>query len=91
MPLHAHLHACYFTLRSGGKTLITFLFDSISIWAINYTLVFSLTHWAPMLSVPMIMLCDHLSNVVKCVVGSILVEKRIWVNNLVGDKVADGQ
>lgn len=91
MPLHAHLHACYFTLRSGGKTLITFLFDSISIWAINYTLVFSLTHWAPMLSVPMIMLCDHLSNVVKCVVGSILVEKRIWVNNLVGDKVTDGQ
>lgn len=89
MPLHAHLHACYFTLRSGGKTLITFLFDSISIWVINYTLVFSLTHWAPMVSVTMIMLADHLSNIIRCIVGSILIKKRIWVNNLVGDKLAE--
>lgn len=89
MPLHAHLHACYFTLRSGGKTFITFLFDSVSIWAINYTLVFSLTHWAPMVSVTMIMLLDHLSNLIRCVVGNILVNKRIWVNNLVGDKLVE--
>ncbi|MBQ8624253.1 MAG: MATE family efflux transporter [Oscillospiraceae bacterium] len=89
MPLHAFLHACYFTLRSGGKTFITFLFDSVSIWAINYVLVFSLTHWAPLVSVPIIMLCDHLSNIVKCIVGSILVKKRIWVQNLVGDKISD--
>ncbi len=89
MPLHAHLHACYFTLRSGGKTLITFLFDSISIWVINYTLVFSLTHWAPMVSVTMIMLADHLSNIIRCIVGSVLIKKRIWVNNLVGDKLAE--
>ncbi len=89
MPLHAHLHACYFTLRSGGKTFITFLFDSVSIWLINYTLVFSLTHWAPMVSVTMIMLLDHLSNLIRCVVGNILVNKRIWVNNLVGEKLTE--
>ena len=28
MPLDAYTHATYFTLRSGGKTLITFIFDS---------------------------------------------------------------
>ncbi len=29
MPIHAFLHAVYFTIRSGGKTVITFLFDSV--------------------------------------------------------------
>ena len=29
MPQNAFLHASYFTLRSGGKTIITFLFDSV--------------------------------------------------------------
>ena len=27
LPIHAFLHATYFTIRSGGKTFITFLFD----------------------------------------------------------------
>ena len=25
---------CYFTLRSGGKTIITFFFDSVYIWCV---------------------------------------------------------
>ena len=29
MPVQAYANAAYFTLRSGGKTLITFLFDSV--------------------------------------------------------------
>ena len=32
MPQNAFLHATYFTLRSGGKTVITFFFDSVFIW-----------------------------------------------------------
>ena len=35
MPFEAFCHACYFTLRSGGKTLITFLFDSCYVWVVN--------------------------------------------------------
>ncbi len=35
MPLHAFLHASYFTMRSGGKTMLTFLFDSGSIWILS--------------------------------------------------------
>ncbi|MEG0963056.1 MAG: MATE family efflux transporter, partial [Lachnospiraceae bacterium] len=29
MPMYAFMHGCYFTLRSGGKTWITVLFDSV--------------------------------------------------------------
>ena len=35
MPLYAYTNACYFTLRSGGKTVITFLFDSLFVWVVS--------------------------------------------------------
>ncbi|MBQ8625190.1 MAG: MATE family efflux transporter, partial [Agathobacter sp.] len=34
MPVCAFCHCSYFTLRSGGKTLVTFLFDSVYTWVI---------------------------------------------------------
>lgn len=89
MPMHAYVHSCYFTLRSGGKTIVTFLFDSVAIWAVNYPMVFCMTRFAPTLSVPIIMLIEQLSNIIKCVIGSILIKKRIWVNNLVADSKTD--
>lgn len=82
-PLQAFLNACYFTMRSGGKTLVTFLFDSVMIWVVNYTIVFCLTRYAPGVSVVMIMFIEQMSNILKCIVGYILVKKRKWVNNLV--------
>ena len=82
MPLQSFLNACYFTLRSGGKTVITFVFDSGAIWAINFPIVFCLTHFAPAVSVEMIMLIEQLSAIIRCVVGLVLVRKRVWVNNL---------
>lgn len=83
MPFNAVVNACYFTLRSGGKTVITFLFDSVAIWILNYTTAFLLTHYAPSVSVPMIMLIEQSTNAVRCAVGLWLVHKKIWVRNLV--------
>ncbi|MBQ3009563.1 MAG: MATE family efflux transporter, partial [Oscillospiraceae bacterium] len=34
LPLIAFTNACYFTLRCGGKTLVTLLFDSVFVWAV---------------------------------------------------------
>ena len=82
MPIQSFLNACYFTLRSGGKTFITFIFDSGAIWAINYPLVFVLTRFAPSMPVALIMLAEQLSGLIRCALGYILVKKRIWVNNL---------
>lgn len=83
MPFHAVVNACYFTLRSGGKTVITFLFDSVAIWILNYSTAFVLTHYAPSVSVPMIMLIEQSTNALRCAIGLWLVHKRIWVRNLV--------
>ncbi len=43
MPIAAFMHATYFTLRSGGKTIVTFLFDSVFLWCASIPLAFVLS------------------------------------------------
>ena len=42
MPLYSIVHCCYFTLRSGGRTGITFLFDSGYTWVLSIPAAFIL-------------------------------------------------
>lgn len=53
------------------------------VWAVNYTIVFTLARYAPGISVVWIMFIEQMSNIVKCIVGYVLVKKKKWVNNLV--------
>ena len=82
MPQNAFLHAAYFTLRSGGKTIITFLFDSVFIWCVGVTLAFSLSRFTtlPMLT---IYICVQAADFIKCIIGFILVKKGVWLQNIV--------
>ena len=82
MPMSAFANACYFTLRSGGKTLITFLFDSVSLWAVSVPVAFILSRYTDMYIVWMVV-CVQASELVKCVLGLWLVRKGIWVRNIV--------
>ena len=83
MPLHAFANSCYFTLRSGGKTLITFLFDSGSIWLLCIPVAWLLAYRTTVPIVPMFAVVEGL-NIVKCAFGLYLVRRRHWVVNLVG-------
>ena len=82
MPLGAFVHACYFTLRSGGKTFITFLFDSAYVWVIVVPFAFFLTEGTTLTILPIFALCQAI-DIIKCVVGFILVKKGVWLNNIV--------
>ena len=84
MPLNAISTCCYFVLRSGGKTGITFLFDSVYTWVVNISLAYALAHFTGMPIVPLF-LCVQLAEFIKCTVGLILVQKGIWINNIVGN------
>ena len=42
MPINALANACYFTLRSGGKTFVTFLFDSFYVCVLTVPMAFVL-------------------------------------------------
>ncbi len=85
MPMHALLHGIYFTLRSGGKTVVTFLFDNGYSWGIAVPLAFILTRFTD-LHILFIYVTVFASEMIKCVVGLVLVKKGIWLQNIVAKK-----
>ena len=82
MPIDAFAHASYFTLRSGGQVFVTFLFDSVYMWAINVPLAFILVEYTN-LPVIVIYACCHFVNVIKCFLGMWLVKKGKWIKTIV--------
>ena len=85
MPFHAYTHACYFTLRSGGQTKITMLFDSCFVWAICIPVAYTLSRFTATPIVPLYLVCSALE-LVKCVVGFFLVKSGRWIVNIVRDE-----
>lgn len=82
MPMNAYTNACYFTLRSGGKTVITFIFDSAFVWVLAVPTAFVLSRFTAMPIVPLYITVYAL-DLIKCVIGFVLVRRRTWVNNIV--------
>lgn len=82
MPIHACLHGCYFTIRSGGKTLITCLFDSVFVWTFAVSSAYILTEFTN-LNIVMIYFIVTSLDLIKCAIGLILVKKGVWINNMV--------
>ena len=82
MPVDAFVHATYFTLRSGGKVIVTMLFDSVFMCCVCVPVAFLLTRLTSISILPLYAICQAL-NLIKCVLGFILVRKRIWVRNIV--------
>lgn len=72
---------CYFIIRSGGKVFITFLFDSVFTITIRFGITFIVVLTSN-LSIYYIFLISELLEIIKIVVGLILVKKGIWLNNL---------
>lgn len=87
MPIFAFAHCCYFTLRSGGKTLITFLFDCVHIWAIAIPFVYALVHFTA-LNIVSVYLLGQLIDLVKCVFGFIMLKRGIWLQKIVAPQSA---
>ncbi len=81
MPMYSYENAAYFTLRSGGKTFITFLFDSCFVWVFSIPVAFVLTHFTQMPIVP-VYICCQLVDLIKCAIGFAMVKKGIWINDL---------
>ena len=84
MPQNAFMHAAYFTLRSGGKTIVTFLFDSVYVWCVSIPIAFLLSRYTD-LYVVCIMIAVQLSDFIKCIIGFVLVKKGVWLQNIVRD------
>lgn len=82
MPLYAFTHASYFIIRAGGRTGITFLFDSCFVWFVSVPAAFIISRFTLIPIVPMMAIVQSLE-IFKDIVGGIMVHKGIWARNLV--------
>lgn len=82
MPQNAFLHATYFTLRSGGKTLVTFFFDSVFVWCVSVPIAFLFSRYTSVFVVA-IFAFVQIGDWIKCVIGFVLVKKGVWLQNIV--------
>lgn len=82
VPVGAFAHASYFTLRSGGKTFVTFLFDSVYLLCVAVPVAFVL-YYVFDFSIFIIFPCVQAFDLIKDIIGFILIKKKVWVNNIV--------
>ena len=84
LPIHSFAHVTYFTIRSGGQTMITFLFDAVYTWVVTVLLAWALctyTDWP----VEKIYFCVQFIDVIKLVIGLIMLRSDFWAKNVVND------
>ena len=81
MPFNSYTNATYFTLRSGGQTLVTFLFDSCFVWACCVPVAFCLSRFTAIGIIPLFAVCQAL-DLIKCIVGCIMIKRGSWIQNL---------
>ncbi|MBQ1506987.1 MAG: hypothetical protein IIZ36_01015, partial [Ruminococcus sp.] len=75
------LNSLYFTLRSGGKTLVTFVFDSVFSWSVTMPLALALCFWTE-LDIIVIYSIIQATDIIKIIIGAAMIKKGIWVSNL---------
>ena len=81
MPFNSFTNAAYFTLRSGGQTTVTFLFDSCFVWCCCVPLAFILSRFTAIPILPLYMICQG-TDFIKCTIGAIMIKKGKWIQNL---------
>lgn len=82
MPFDSLAHSSYFTIRSGGKSLITFIFDCGFMWAVQVPLAFCLSRFTdiPILS---LFIAVQIAHSIKGLLGIVMVKKVNWIKNIV--------
>lgn len=81
MPFQAYIFAAYFTLRAGGKTVITFLFDSGAIWLLMIPVAFLGSRYLATPILVLFAICNGM-DFIKCLVGYYFLRRRDWIQNL---------
>ena len=81
MPLMSYTLSSYFTLRSGGQVMVTFLFDSCFMWCGPVLLAFCLSRFTDLGIVALYAICQSM-DLIKAGIGTILIRKGIWIRDL---------
>ena len=81
MPFNAYTHATYFTLRSGGQAMVTFLFDSCFVWTLCVPLALVLSRFTAITILPLYFICQGM-DLIKCGLGAYMLKQGKWIQNL---------
>ena len=81
MPFISYTNATYFTLRSGGQTMITFLFDSCFVWGVCIPLAYCLSRFTSLPILPLFAICQG-TDFIKCFIGAAMIKQGNWIQNL---------
>ena len=82
MPVNSYNNAMYFTLRSGGQTFITFLFDSGFTWVVCVPVAYVLSRFTDLSILPMYAICVGV-DVLKVFIGSRMLKSGFWIRRIV--------
>ena len=81
IPVQSLYNSFYFILRSGGKTVITFFFDSFYTCTVSLGTAYVLSRFTSLSLLQMFMVVTAM-DILKVIIGFILVQKRVWIQNL---------
>ena len=81
MPIHAILHTLYFAIRSGGKTLITVLFDCVFLWVVAFPVAYILSYYTTLPIMPLYLICQAV-DLIKVLIGFLIYRSGIWARNI---------
>lgn len=81
-PVYAISNVEYFSLRSGGKILITFLFDSLFSWVVVVPIAIALI-WGTAATAVVVYLVVQFTEFLKAILGYFYVKRGTWLHNLV--------
>lgn len=82
MPFCSFSHCSYFTLRSGGKTVVTFLFDSVFTWVVMVPTAYLLSNFTG-LGIVTVFFIVNFTELIKNVVGYFMVKSDVWLVQMV--------
>ena len=86
-PVMALCHASYFTLRTGGRIIITVLLDAVFMWVVAVPIAFCLSRFTDMSIQPLFIL-SQLAELIKCIIALLLIWKVNWASQIVDDEIA---
>ncbi|MBE6618059.1 MAG: MATE family efflux transporter [Ruminococcaceae bacterium] len=84
LPLHALVFGIYFTIRSGGKTFLTFLFDSVFTWVVPCVISFILCRYTSVGIITIFFIVQFVEGV-KLIFGIPIIKSGSWANCVIKD------
>ena len=82
MPVNSYNNAMYFTLRSGGQTFVTFIFDSGFSWGVCVPVAYILSRFTELPILPLYAICVGV-DLFKIPIGAWMLKKGVWIKRIV--------